>query len=329
MSKPMKAKSRLGRGLSSLMGMNEDGTGAVSDPAFGAPAVTAAIPDTAETSASPAVTSEAGLPDSGMRVVELSVDSVLPNPHQPRREFNEASIAELATSLRSTGLIQPVLVRPRPGGVGYELIAGERRLRAAKVAGLTTLPAIVREVDRYTQAQMALVENIQREDLNAMDRAYAYRVLVQELGLTQNELAGRLGEDRSSVANYLRLLDLAEPVQELVRAGSLTMGHAKLLAGVSDPIEQKRLADRVVSANLTVRNLERLLQEPVQPTPAESAKEGHSTAHLKDLEKTLSGQLGVRVNVKQGPKHRGKVVLHYANLDQFDQLIERLGVVLE
>jgi ParB family chromosome partitioning protein len=257
------------------------------------------------------------------------VDSVLPNPHQPRREFNEASIAELATSLKSTGLIQPILVRSRAGGVGYELIAGERRLRAAKVAGLATIPALVREVDRYAQAQMALVENIQREDLNPIDRAFAYRTLIQELGLTQSELAGRLGEDRSSVTNYLRLLDLSEPVRDLVREGKLTMGHAKLLAGVADPNEQKRLADRVVSANLSVRNLERLLQEPPTSTPAETPKDGHSAAHIKDLEKTISGHLGVRVTVRQGPKHRGKLVLHYGNLDQFDQLMERLGVMLE
>src|SRR4029434_6962211 len=141
-----------------------------------------------------------------------------------RSRMNEASIAELAASLKSTGLVQPIIVRQHNGG--YQLIAGERRLRAAKLAGLKTLPAIVREVDNFTQAQMALVENIQREDLNPIDRAQSYRALMDQLGLTQAELAGRLGEERSSVANYLRLLELAEPVRDLVRDGKLSMGHA-------------------------------------------------------------------------------------------------------
>src|SRR5262249_27010271 len=156
-------------------------------------------------------------------------DQIQPNPHQPRRQFDQAAIAELAASIKSTGLIQPVIVRHMPGGA-YQLIAGERRWRAARIAGLARIPAIVRNVDNFAQAQMALIENIQREDLNPIDRAESYKTLINQLGLTQNELANRLGEDRSSIANFLRLLELAEPVRQLVRDGKLSVGHAKIIA---------------------------------------------------------------------------------------------------
>lgn len=254
---------------------------------------------------------------------EIPVDQISPNPHQPRKQMNDASIAELAASLKTTGLIQPIIVRKSP--TGYQLIAGERRLRAAKLAGLTTIPAIVRDVDSFTQAQMALVENIQREDLNPVDRAMSYRVLMNQLGLTQAELAGRLGEDRSSIANFLRLLELSANTQIKVRDGQLSLGHAKVLAGVTDIFEQDRLAELAVSQELSVRNLERLLQnEPTEPTPPKSQVQ---SAHLKDLETTISRQLGMKVQIKGGAKKsKGRLVLHYANLDQFDDLLQRLGV---
>ncbi len=210
-----KQKSRLGRGLSSLISVSdlpvEAEVGAVSAP-----------PPERESSGREATAAAAAAASPRKfqpGAMDISVDAIAPNPHQPRRRMNEASIAELAASLKSTGLVQPIIVRQHNGG--YQLIAGERRLRAAKLAGITTLPAIVRDVDSFTQAQMALVENIQREDLNPIDRAQSYRALMDQLGLTQAELAARLGEDRSSIANYLRLLDLTEPVRELVRGAGL------------------------------------------------------------------------------------------------------------
>ena len=256
---------------------------------------------------------------------EIPVDQISPNPHQPRKQMNDASIAELAASLKTTGLIQPIIVRK--SSTGYQLIAGERRLRAAKLAGLVNIPAIVRDVDSFTQAQMALVENIQREDLNPIDRAMSYRLLMNQLGLTQAELAGRLGEDRSSVANFLRLLELSANTQIKIRDGQLSLGHAKVLAGVADIFEQDRLAELAVSQDLSVRNLERLLQnEPTEPTPQKAAPPS-SSAHLKDLEMTISRQLGMKVQIKGGAKKsKGRLVLHYANLDQFDDLLQRLGV---
>jgi ParB family chromosome partitioning protein len=194
------------------------------------------------------------------------------------------------------------------------------------------IPAIVRDVDRFTQAQMALVENIQREDLNPMDRARAYQALMSQLGLTQSELAGRLGEERSGIANYLRLLELAPPVQAMVADGSISVGHAKVLAGVSDRAEQERYAQLVLAQGLSVRNLERAVEStnipPAAATPPPPAT--GSAAHLPDLEQALTRQLGLRVQVRAGRiKGRGRLILHYATLDEFDDLMKRMGVRID
>lgn len=264
--------------------------------------------------------------------MEIDVNEIRPNPHQPRRSFDEAALGELAASLKTAGLIQPIIVR-RVGDT-FELIAGERRLRAAKMAGLSAIPALVREhVDAVTQAQMALIENIQREDLNPMDRAEGYQVLVSQLGLTQGELAGRLGESRVSIAHYMRLLDLAEPVRQMVRDGRLSIGHGKVLAGVLDSGEQERIAQLVVSQDLSVRNIERLIEKggAVAEKPAGGGGKPAVSAHIVDLERTLARELGMRVQLHSNAKSQGKgrLVVHYANLDQFDQLLGKLGVKLE
>lgn len=315
MSKPQaKNRPRLGRGLSSLISVSEFSGEAVSGPGAAAPAA-----DAGGAVAIMAPPLPTGSP------LEIPLEQITANPHQPRRAWDDTRLAELAASIKTTGLIQPVVVRRN--GEGYQLIAGERRWRAAKLAGLATVPALLREVDSLTQAQMALVENIQREDLNPIDRAAGYRTLIDQLGLTQAELAGRLGEDRSSIANYLRLLDLAEPVRELVRTGRLSMGHAKLLAGVADILEQERLANLVVAQELSVRNLERLLQQGTPPAPRETVP---VSAHIADLEKSLARQLGMRVQVRtSGKKGRGRLIIHYGSLDQFDELMGRLGVTAE
>jgi ParB family chromosome partitioning protein len=260
--------------------------------------------------------------------VELPIDAISVNPHQPRRQMNETSLAELAASLKSTGLIQPIVVRRADDG--YQLIAGERRWRAARLAGLQTIPAIIRRVDEFAQAQMALIENVQRENLNPIDRATAYRALISQLGLTQAELAQRLGEDRSSIANYLRLLDLTDSVQKSVVDGRLSLGHAKVLASVPDMLEQDRLAQLVVSQELSVRNLERLLQDQ-KPADAPTSTPSNGSAHLMDLEKNLSRQLGIRVQIRAAgrSKTKGRLICHFANLDQFDDLMARLGLSTE
>jgi ParB family chromosome partitioning protein len=189
------------------------------------------------------------------------------------------------------------------------------------------VPAIVRDVDSFTQAQMALVENIQREDLNPIDRAESYRALINQLGLTQAELAGRLGEERSTIANFLRLLDLAQPVRNLIREGLLSLGHGKILAGVEDVLEQERLAKLAAADELSVRKLEELVSAApdTSPTPAPAAP----SAHIQDLERSLSRQLGMKVQVRSAKKGKGRLVIHYASLDQFDDLMGRLGVNAE
>ena len=321
MSKLLKSKPRLGRGLSSLISISD-------------------LPIERELPAPPQPASETTRPENGDpaaavvlpaprdgAALEIALDAVVPNPHQPRRTMDEAGVAELAASLRATGLIQPIVVRKV--GEQYQLIAGERRWRAARLAGFKVIPALLRDVDSFTQAQMALVENVQRENLNPIDRAQAYRTLMNQLGLTQAELAGRLGEDRSSIANHLRLLDLAEPVQQMVSDGRISLGHAKILAGVPDILEQDRLANLVINQGLSVRNLERLLQENTLPAP-KSTPPANSSPHLLDLEKSLSRQLGMRVQIRSGAKKgRGRVIVHYASLDQFDELLGRLGVKAE
>jgi len=306
-----KSKPRLGRGLSSLISISDLPVQAeVKLGGAELPAGSAGALPRESAAESPAI--------------ELPIAAIMPNPHQPRQDFNETALAELAASIRSTGLIQPVVVRK--AGDGYQLVAGERRLRAARLAGLINIPALLREVDSVTQAQMALIENIQRTDLNPIERAQGYSTLIEQLGLTQVELAGRLGEDRSSIANYLRLLELSAPVQAMLRDGRLSLGHAKLIAGVPDILEQERLANLVASQGLSVRNLERVIQGgPAAPPPRKPG--APLSPHIQDMEKSISRQLGLRVQLRTGPKKgRGRLIIHYANLDQFDDLLQRLGV---
>jgi ParB family chromosome partitioning protein len=322
MSELKRSKSRLGRGLSSLISVSELPVEiAVNQQQLSgetASAHASTLPPTAIAAVAPPAP-----PANPITPGEIPIDQISANPHQPRRQFNDATLADLAASLKSNGLIQPVVVRQTADG--YQLVAGERRLRAAKLAGMSAIPAIVKDVDAFSQAQMALVENIHREDLNPLERATAYRALISQLGLTQAELASRLGEDRSSIANFLRLLDLAEPVRHMIRDRQLSLGHAKVLAGVADILEQERLANLAVSQDLSVRNLERLIQSPTTPPPARSKAD--VSAHIQDLEKTFARQLGMRVQIRSGSnKSKGRVVIHYASLDQFDALLEKLGV---
>jgi ParB family chromosome partitioning protein len=312
MSGATKSKPRLGRGLSSLISVSN-------------------LPVEAEIGVHPPAAIPAREPQPMQSAEALGgpllipVDAIRPNPHQPRKTVNEAGIAELAASLKSSGIIQPLVVRRAKSG--YEMIAGQRRWQAAKMAGLTEVPAIIRDVDSYTQAQMALVENIQREDLNPIERAQGYRALMDQLGLTQAELAARMGEDRSGIANYLRLLELAEPVKAMVRDGRLSLGHAKLLAGISDILEQQRLAEMVVVQGLSVRNLERVIQQGSNGSP--TRKPQAPSPHLMDLEKSLTRQLGMRVQVRSTAKGRGRLILHYTSLDQFDEILQKLGARAE
>jgi ParB family chromosome partitioning protein len=300
-----KMKSRLGRGLSSLISISPD-------VSADQPAGATDLLDSPSTAVA-----------QNEQPNEIPLGDIVPNPHQPRRTINPAAIAELAASLKSTGLIQPIIVRK--GAVGYELIAGERRWRAAKQAGFDKIPAIIRQVDRFTQAQMALVENIQREDLNPLDRAAAYRAIIEQLNLTQAELANRLGEDRSNIPNHLRLLDLPESVRQLVKDAKVSLGHAKLLAGVASVVDQERLAALIVAGDLSVRKLEQLIQDLGRDPTANGTP--RTSAYISQLEKSIARQLGLRVRVKTAAKKgSGRLVIHYNTLDEFDRLMQLLGV---
>jgi len=356
---PAKNRPRLGRGLSSLISMTDDMD--VQEPAAARPAMPTefeSVPQTMPSANllvdSSAISSTGISSEAVMRSVDLSheiqpsppsqvlrgtpldvsVDAVAPNPSQPRKYFDEQSLLELAESIKANGVIQPIVVRDLGQGK-YELIAGERRLRASKLAGRATIPAVVREADRLTQSQLALVENIQRQDLNPLERGQAYRTLLTELGLTQTELAQRLGEERVSITNYMRLLELPEFTRQLIAQGLLTLSHAKIIAGIKDSAEQDRLAKLVVSQQLSLKNLERIIGQPAE-VGVKSSENGKlesgkpASAHLRELELTLTRSLGLRARVQASTQgNRGKVIVHYTNLDEFDALIAKLGVTLE
>lgn len=323
-----KPRSRLGRGLSSLITVPQaaDHSTVENVPSVPPSTPTPSLPQQASVSSRSTNSVAEGLGVRNNIPTEIPLESIKPNPHQPRRSFNEAALQELAASIRHSGLIQPVIVRLVSGS--YELVAGERRWRAAKLAGLVTIPIIIREADELLQAELALIENIQREDLNPIDRAQAYQMLMNKLHVTQADLAARLGEDRSSIANYLRLLDLDESVRDWVREGMLSMGHAKILAGIDDPAEQERLAKLVQAGQLSVRALEKLIQAGSAPKPAPTGKP--ASAHLQELEQSIARQLGMRVQLRTGAqKGKGRLVIHYHSLDQFDDLVQRLGISID
>ena len=311
-------RSRLGRGLSSLMQVPSPHSLPTREnpPAEDQPVVRA-----------DRVIDAADAADGPLR--NVPTDQVQPNPHQPRKDIETSSLADLAASIKTNGIIQPLVVVERANG-RYELIAGERRLRAAKLAGLATVPVVVRSAEAHEQAQLALVENIQREDLNPIDRADAYKALQKQLGLTQSELAERVGEERSSVANHLRLLDLIEPVRQMVRDGRLALGHAKVIAGVVGEAEQVRLAELCTKQGLSVRNLERLVKGDESPAPTRgAATEDGRAVYLNQLADNVSRSIGMRCSLSPTGKSGGKLVVHFASLDQFDRLMDQLGIELE
>lgn len=266
-----------------------------------------------------------------IRLEHVPLDQISVNPFQPRRAMNRQRMVELAASIKASGgLIQPIVVTPLPEG-GYQLIAGERRLRASLLAEFHSIPCIIRPVDKARQAELALAENIHREDLNPIDRAIAYAQIMKQHDITQQTLAERMGEDRSTIANFLRLLDLTAPARNFVRDGQLSLGHAKLLAGVADALIQVQIAQKTVREGLSIRQLLKLIndQKLSSPKPATPAKPGWSVAHIAELEKNVSRQIGMRAQVRPGKAGQGKLVVHYASLDQFDQLLERMNIHIE
>ena len=254
-------------------------------------------------------------------LMELAIDQIAPNPYQPRKTFNEASIEELARSVRQHGLVQPLVVT-RAGENRYKLIAGERRYRAAQKAGLTTVPVVVKEeMGEGDALQIALIENIQREDLNPIEEALAYHQLHEEFGLTQEEISKQVGKERSTVANFLRLLKLPDNVKKLLASGQLSMGHARALLAVESTKKQEQLADRVVKRNLNVRQTEMLASESSPKTVEKKEKE--KDVFTRDAEEKLQRTLRTKVEIDR--KRRGGVIhIRFASEDDLIRLFDDL-----
>lgn len=311
----MTKERRLGRGLEALLGRPAE------EPAGAEPHHLRLVAD--ET------------PVAG--AAAIAVESIDPNPYQPRRDFEPDQLQELAESIREHGVLQPLVVRRAAGR--YQLIAGERRLRAAQLAGLAEVPCQVREADDRQLAEIAIVENLQRRDLNALEKAASFQGYLARFGSTQEELAGRLKIDRSTVANLIRLLELPEQVQDALRRGLITSGHARALLPLGDEREQLSFTERIVREELSVRATEAAVHELI--SRADSERLGQLSAgeratlsgpgrrrrsgHLASLEQELRTSLGTRVELKENAQGKGRIVIHFASHDEFERLRKQLG----
>lgn len=263
------------------------------------------------------------LDDTG-RVMDISIDEISPNPWQPRRDFDEESLNALASSIRENGLIQPVVVRKKKDGT-YELAAGERRWRAAKMAGLTVIPAISKEYDDRSMAEMALVENLQRKDLNPVDEGTAYRKLMDEYGLTQENISKKVGKSRPYVANMVRLLDLPEEVKDFLSKGQLTAGQARPLLGLESDAEKVQLARRIVKEGLSARKVEDIIREGKEPKKKEDPP---AAAFMKAVEEKLGLSVGSKVRIRIGKgknAHKGTISISFSNDEEFQRIADILN----
>jgi ParB family chromosome partitioning protein len=256
---------------------------------------------------------------------EISTEAIFPNPYQPRTVWDQRELEDLAESIKANGVIQPVIVRPT--GSGFELIAGERRFRAAKLASLATIPALVRAATDEQMLELTLVENIHRADLNPIERAMAYKNYLSTFSLTQAEAAERLGENRSVIANYLRLLDLPDEIQRMLIEGQLTMGHARAILALPTDELRRKLANRALAGRLSVREVERLVRKYLAGTGQLKTPPSPKPAHIQDLESELSRQLGTKVVIETRKNgQRGKIIIDFYSVDEFDRITERLGL---
>ncbi len=353
-------KSRLGKGLSSLMGQpvtisppvhEIDERQAGSSRSDDKTNRSGSIPAILEQNSVSHPTKQDQNPDADpstftdMHIYQVPVASLRPSRHQPRQDFDQAALESLADSIRADGLIQPLIVRPTrhpqdhssgdsSADPQYELIAGERRWRAAQRAGMTHVPVVVKDLDDRQTAEWSLIENLQREDLNPIERAEAFEHLIHQFGLSHDQIAQRIGIDRSSVSNLLRLLSLSDKARAWVRDDKLSLGHAKVLAGLEDD-QQIALGSKVISNDLSVREAEKIASQikqqgrlPAVATDFTSKK--NKPAFLSDLEEAIGQQLGTKVKVRKGRKKgSGTLLIDFYSLDEFDALLARLGVAAE
>jgi ParB family chromosome partitioning protein len=256
---------------------------------------------------------------------EINIDVISPNPYQPRTVWDEQELMSLAESIKSSGIIQPIIVRPTTGG--YELISGERRLRAAKLASLETVPALVRQATDEQLLELALIENIHRTDLNPIERAKAYQKYLQTFSLTQAEAAQRLGEDRSVIANYLRLLDLPDEIKQMLIEGQLSMGHARAILTLPTDELRRKLANRAMAGRLSVREVERLVRKHLTDSGELKRTVRSKPPHIVDLEQQLSRQFGTKVTIETRRNgQRGKIIIEFYSLEEFDRIMEAVGM---
>ena len=260
--------------------------------------------------------------DLGSEPSEVDLDSIVPGPMQPRTHFDEASLQGLADSIRSHGIVQPLLVRRR--GEGFELIAGERRWRAARLAGITRVPVVVKEVPDESLLEIALIENIQRENLNPIEEAQAYKKLIETVGLTQEALASRVGRDRSYITNYLRLLRLPDDLQQLVKEGRLSTGHARTLLALSHVDLQRKLARQIIDNGLSVRATELLVHKATEEKPAKRPTTQLVDPNIRAAETKLRRALGTQVKILQAESGKGKIEINFFDARDLDRLYNLL-----
>ena len=262
--------------------------------------------------------------ETSEKIIEMKINDIEPNVNQPRKNFDDEKIDDLAASIAEHGVLQPIIVAKKDDY--YQIIAGERRWRASKKAGLKTIPAIVRDYDEKKIREVALIENIQRQDLNAIETAKAIKELMEEHALTQEELAKTLGKSRSAIANTLRILNLDERVQEMVQEGKLTEGHARTLASIESPQKQYKLAMDIINLDLSVRDAKELTKEEKAATKKKSPKKETSKLEIiyKDIENRLKKALETKVSFRPMTKSRGKIIIEYYTSEELERILEIL-----
>jgi len=267
---------------------------------------------------------------SGLR--EIKVTEILPNPHQPRKQFSDASIQELCNTIVEHGVIQPIVVQKNPSGSGFLLVAGERRLRACKLAGFAKIPAIVRDISEADMMELALIENIQRENRNPMDEALAYQAIIDKRGLKVTDLATRVGKNRATISNLIRLLALPKPLQDWVKEGKLSEGQARPLLSIPDSKKQFEVGQKVIAEGWNVREVENYVSNLLNPdkkSKSSSVGPDKRDASIVKLESKLRNKYSSKVEVAHNETNgKGKIVFSYANLSDMERILEQLGVKL-
>jgi len=260
---------------------------------------------------------DALIPKKEEQLQEIEIERIIPGEAQPRTDFDEEALKELAQSIREKGIIQPIVVS-RVGDGTFRIIAGERRWRAARIAGLEKIPAVIKDVSPSEAVEIALIENIQREDLDPVETASAFERLLKEFNITQEELSKRVGKDRATIANYLRILKLPDEVRQHLKKGTITMGHAKAILSIEDPQKQIEIASMVIKKSLSVRQTEELAKKIDKPkVPKETIPE------IRELEDRLTTELGSKVRISHRGK-KGKLEIFYSSLDELDGILQRI-----